>query len=144
MRTYVRLSCLVSFGFFAVGLLSGCGAVAGAMIGASLSGATAGEAIGIAFGAPPLLPPEINCSTADSITVMFNSSGEDDQEDKAKQLISGHCGGGYSETQRIERPGWHAIDASCDRPLGQEEAVPPCRFDPNGPAGFGEEGQQTS
>lgn len=119
-------------------LLMGCGAIAGAMIGAALSGAAAGEAVNAAMHSTGLPPPEISCSTGNTITVVFGSSSQDDQEDKAGELVSEHCGGAYSVTQRVDQIAWHAIDATCGDLEARPETEPPCKFDAAGHTGFGE------
>jgi len=138
MSIQVRPFCALLIGFLAIHLLTGCGAIAGAMIGAALTGAAAGEVVNAAISPTGLPPPEISCSNGNTITVVFGSSAEDDQEDKAGELISEHCGGAYSVTRRVDQIAWHAIDATCGGLEARPETEPPCQFDAAGRTGFGE------
>lgn len=56
----------------------------------------------------------------------------------AGELISEHCGGAYSVTQRVDQIAWHAIDAACGGLEARPEIEPRCTFVAAGHTGFGE------
>lgn len=57
--------------------------------------------------------PEILISNEDVIRIKYLSVGPNAEYEQATRLISDHCDGAYTETNRVELRGYTTIDAEC-------------------------------
>jgi len=125
-----------------LGLLSGCSGMFGvgdAILMGSSVGSWGGDST------PP--PPEVLCTTEDSIGVGYyfeaNSANEVAQHNEAMRLISEHCAGEYIEVKRVNRGFiWRGVYAICLNADGSPADSQHCEYEEV--IGFGLEDIETS
>lgn len=57
--------------------------------------------------------PVILASNENSIKINYLSVGPNAEHEQVTQMISDHCDGSYTETNRVELKGYTTIDAEC-------------------------------
>ena len=111
-----------------IGLLSGCSGMFG--VGDAI---LMGSSVGSWGGASTPPPPEVLCTTEDSIGVGYsfeeNSANKVAQHNEAMRLISEHCVGGYVETKRIDYFMSRTIYATCLQANGSPAVSQPCEYE---------------
>jgi hypothetical protein len=139
MSTFLRNLLTFLTGSTICVVIGGCGALAGAIL-IDLAPMIVLAGAGAATHIPP---PQVACTSEDSIAVSYRREDWDLQSGAVLHELTAHCSAGYTETERTETTAWTTIHAVCLHPDGTPSDAPPCVPDPMGleaaePAGFGE------
>ena len=115
--------------------LVGCGAFGGTMAGAAVSGALTGA--GLSSNDP--IPPDVLCSSHDSIEIRYYVRGSDFAKERATKLIFEHCGGDYEVIHHVNFITSGEIFAACLQADGSLPSSFSCEYVAPEPApvGFG-------
>ena len=124
MFSYLQQKILVAPYLVLITMLSGCGAYGGAIAGAALSGAITGA--GLSSHDPK--PPELLCTSDDSIGVKYYYEGSEFATEKAKRLIFEHCGGQYEVTHHVKFMTSGEMFATCLQVDRSQPTSPSCKY----------------